>query len=756
MDTELSRRQFLSGVGVAGLAAAGAGLAACTPKTDGNKKDPEGEKPAGPEGPAEKELLYTAYINPQDFSYKDAQSDFKTLFSPLKIGSIQLSHRMVKSAAGSATYIKGPTEEIFQYYVNFAKGGVELIWVEGVGWMRPTGGTTTAGVVVSPQEAVDFCKKLVAECAKYGAVLGFQMGAMFSKPLADLTVDEIIAQENTLATNAKWFKDVGFRAWEFHCTGGGGANQFVTRKNNTRTDSYGAGSIENRTRFICETVKKVKQACGDDFVIQMLIEAVTENDNITNNIGQSFTTLEKNVTVPQTKVQTIEEGIACSKMFEAAGVDAIHLRLGAVDYHPSQFGADNYFCLNGLEGASGYGTQFNFNRHWQGQMIGNTSGAGMLIKLAKRYKNALKIPIGAVTYMDPARAPGYFEKALADGNLDYFEMNRPLTVDLEYIKKLKAGKLDEIAPCTRCLHCHIGSNENNRLMGYCRVNALTQRVMSGKPGTPDTYELPPLKSAAKKVMVVGGGPGGMEAARVAALRGHQVTLYEKQGALGGKLDFTHMIKGGHQNLMDLKKYLIRQMDLRGVKVVLNKEVDAAFINSEAPDVVILAIGGLYADPPVKGNDSVKVVDYIDFMNDNYGKNVVVYGSNAMSWDCALWMHVHKKEVQMVTPNPIEELDMQQSQHEFRMIGTALYSLGMKVWPSSTIKSVGTGEITIATSYGTEVVIPCDALINAADLLPNKKMLDGVNVKEKYAIGDCDKFYNIALAIQAGFDVARNL
>ena len=163
--------------------------------------------------------------------------------------------------------------------------------------------------------------------------------------------------------------------------------------------------------------------------------------------------------------------------------------------------------------------------------------------------------MGAVTYMDPAHAPDFFEKALEDGKLDFFLMNRPLTVDMEYVNKLREGRIDEIAPCTRCLHCHSGSNEMNAMFCYCRVNALTQRVM--REGGPATYEIPEAETK-KKVMVIGGGPAGMEAARVATLRGHDVTLYEKRGTLGFMLDFAAMVKGPHENLQDLKKYLIRE------------------------------------------------------------------------------------------------------------------------------------------------------------------------------------------------------
>jgi thioredoxin reductase len=355
--------------------------------------------------------------------------------------------------------------------------------------------------------------------------------------------------------------------------------------------------------------------------------------------------------------------------------------------------------------------------------------------------------------MDPAHAPDYFEQALADGKVDFYLMTRPLTVDTEYVNKLRAGKIDEIAPCTRCLHCHIGSNEGNRAMGYCRVNALTQRVMSGVPGTPTTYELPPLSGPSKNVMVIGGGPAGLEAARVAAIRGHKVTLYEKNAYLGGKLDFAHAVKGPHENLGDLKAYLIKQLELNNVKVVLNKTVDTAFINSESPDAVILAVGGVHEEAPVSGNSSVKVLDYDSFMSSEVGQNVIIYGSNAQAWDAALWLTVHKKNVQIVTPKPNEELDMQQSQHAMRFITVSLYSQGVKAWPGSTIKSVGDRKITIRADYGVDVDLPADTIITGADLNPNKSLLTGVSA-QTFAIGDCDKPYNIALAIRGGNDAGR--
>ena len=123
---KISRRDFLKGSGATALTLMAAGLVGCSAE---NTKTPQTTAPA--EVP-ENDKIAAAYLNPQREDYRTNTKELKTLFSPLTVGSLQLSHRMVKSAAGSATYLAGLTDELLQYYVNFAKGGVEMIYVEGI------------------------------------------------------------------------------------------------------------------------------------------------------------------------------------------------------------------------------------------------------------------------------------------------------------------------------------------------------------------------------------------------------------------------------------------------------------------------------------------------------------------------------------------------------------------------------------------------------------------------------------------------
>ena len=257
-------------------------------------------------------------------------------------------------------------------------------------------------------------------------------------------------------------------------------------------------------------------------------------------------------------------------------------------------------------------------------------------------------------------------------------------------------------------------------------------------------------------VIAGGGPAGMEAARIAAARGHNVTLYEKNKSLGGLLDFANAVKGPHENLLDFKKYLIRQLELTGVKVETEVEVDQAKIKEVNPDAVILAVGGLRDTLTIDGDGQTPVIELDDFMSADMGENVIVYGSNAQAFDTALWLVVHKKNVTMVTPNKAEELDMQQSQHAMRMMTTALYALGMNVYPQSQIVTVENGKATILMETGVTTEVACDAIVNGADMLKNTALVDGLSGIEVYTIGDCAAPFNIAKAIHSGNDAGRQV
>ncbi|WP_417143696.1 FAD-dependent oxidoreductase [Raoultibacter massiliensis] len=726
----------------AGGALIGGGLVGCAPSAE---KAPAAAS-AGSAAADEPIVIRQApsQLNPQDYEYAKGASDFATLFSGVKIGSLDLSNRMVKSAAGSDT--QNNEEEILSYYTSFAKGGIDLVWMEDCADKFEHFPNARA----QSMDKIPF-QKIADGIHEEGAFVGYQLscmgivfsgtkqdasGAFASAVAGDMTLEEIqLIQADTVAA-AKKLKDYGFDAVEINAAGNNIGQSFFSRMRNHREDDYGPQSFENRSRFVCEIIEGIKKECGEDFVVQVLINGIEENDL---NLGDS------------SLMTTVEENLEIAKLLEKAGADSLHVRLGPLGMHVCQFASDLYFTGYGIDGTTAYGTQFDFSRHWEGKLISDHSGCGMMLDVAKEFKDAVSIPVGTVTYMDPAHAPEYFESALADGKVDFLLMNRPLTVDPEYANKLKEGKLDEIAPCTRCLHCHFDYDEEGKVYEHCRVNACTQRAY--RDGMPEGFDLPEASSA-KNVMVIGAGPAGMEAARIAALRGHAVTVYEKKDAVGGLLDFAHAVKGPHENLDALRAYLAHQLEVTGVDVVTGQQVDADFVKEKNPDVVIVATGGLRDSLGLSETAGTKIVPITDFLTADIGDKIVIAGSNAQAVDTALYLMAQGKHVTMVTPDGMDDVDKGQSNWVKTFALPMLYARGMRVWPHAEIKSVGDGSVVVSGDTGVDLTIECDTIIEAMDMLPDSSIADAVSGFEVYSVGDCNKPWNIAEAIAAGNLAAR--
>ena len=733
----ISRRDFLKGT------AAGALSLAATSLLSQGVAFADGEKAADE---AVNYYKTSAGLNPQDYDFRDPDSDLSAIFSPWKFGGLSLNHRMVKSAAGSDTQ-KGSEEEAVEYYANFAKGGVEMVWVED--FLKFHDNFPSARATAIEDSHV---KAVVDGVHKAGGYIGYQLScmgrsfsgfdaataAMYESAFAEhLTREEVKLVQEDFINGAKKMKDLGFDAVEINAAGNNIGQAFFSRQRNHRDDEYGPQSFENRARFVGEIITGIKEVCGKDFPVQVLINGIEENDI---DIGQADLST------------TVEENCKICKSLEEFGADSLHVRLGVFRMHVCQFASDLYFTGNGIIGTTANGTRFDFSRHFEGKLLANHDAYGMMLNVAKEIKEAVSIPVGTVTCMNPAHAPKFFNDAIANGMCDFFIMNRPLTVDTEYVNKLREGRLDEIAPCTRCMHCHFDYNEEGKTYEHCRVNAATQRAWHDEMPEGAT---PLPGDGDKKVMVIGGGPAGMEAARIAAQRGYDVTLYEKNGMLGGLLTFANVIKGPHENLDDLRKYLIRQQELKGVKVVTGTEVTREMIEQEAPDYVVLAVGGKRPELELSANGATTVISIDDIATTKIGDNVTIIGGNAQAVDAAQYLIAQGKHVTMVSPEGKEKLDKGQSSWVKQFTIPMLYANGTRLWPNASVKEVRDGEIVIDGETGCDIVVKCDTVIDARDMLPNTGLIDGLSIPA-VAVGDCNAPFNIAEAIAAGNIAARRI
>lgn len=766
MSEAVSRRSLLKGaaVGAAGIAGAAAlsganaGVTTALAEEGVAASTADAAAAAGASEAASPYVVLATQLNPQadDAEFRsNTIEDFSatTLFSPWHLGKLELSHRMVKSAAGSLYLAEVTDERIIDEYVEFVKGGCDFVWVEDYANLMPH--------YPAHYKARDASNAILDQVAaaihEAGGLCGYQlslMGASFSgfdattaaefecAEADDLTLDEIKLVQQDFIDVAAMLKEAGFDAVEINAAGNNIGQAFLSRNRNKRDDDYGPQSFENRARFVCEIIQGIKAACGEDFPVQVLINGIEANDV---DLGQDdgFTTVEENVEI--------------AKQLEAAGADSLHVRIGPYGYHPAEFAGDLYFSGYGIDGNTRWGTQFDFDRHWEGLLDGAHSGCGLMLEVAAKIKAAVSIPVGSVTYMDPAHAPDYFEQALKDGKVDFYNMTRPLYADPEYINKLREGRIDEIRPCNRCLHCHFDFDEAGNFYEHCRVNATRMRAFTDL--MPDGPALPALSGEPRNVMVVGGGPAGMEAARVAALRGHAVTLYEKNGYLGGELPFAAAVKGPHENIADLNSYLQRQQEVCGVTVVTGQEVTADFVAQEAPDVVIVATGGVRPSTGLAGTSGTNVISVADILSAEIGENVTIVGGNAQAVDAAFYLIAQGKHVTIVMDKPLATLDSGQSAHVKEVVLPMLYVKGTRVWPNASITAVGDGEITIFGETGCDVVTKCDTVIEALDLAANTELIDALgDTVETHVVGDALvdelKPHNIAEAIATGNLAAR--
>ena len=693
-------------------------------------------------------------LNPQDYNIAECTiDDFSKseFFKPWKFGPLTVNGKLIKSAAGS-NYLPGVSpEEVADEYGTFARNGIALVWVED--FVNLYSKYPALYKVLTRETCEEHLKQLTTAVHDAGGLFGYQlsqMGAQYSgfdpaeheqfagAEAQDLTKEEIAAVIEEFADSALFLKEHGFDAVEINAAGNNIGQAFLSRNRNKRTDEYGPDTPENRARFVTEMIQKIHELCGDDFPVQVLINGIEEMDK---NIGQNYL------------MTTVAENKAICKILEDAGAASLHVRIGPCGQHVAEFAADMYFTGYGIDGTTGYGTQFDFSRHFQGKLRANHGGYGLMLDVAKELKSAVSIPVGTVCCLDPARFPDYFSQALEDGCCDFMLLTRPLQVDPEYAQKLKENRRDEIAPCTRCMHCHFDYDEQGNFYEHCRVNAAHMRAH--KEAMPEG-RIPNKTENPKKVMVIGGGPSGMEAARIAAQAGHDVTLYEKNGYLGGLLIFANAIKGPHENLDNLRKYLIRQLEVKGVNVVTGKEVDTAFIQSEAPDVVILAAGGKRDTLGLESTTGTNVVAMDDLMSAEIGQNVVIVGGNAQAVDTAMYLLAKGKNVQIVTPEDSTLLGKGHSNWVKTFEVPAITAKGARIWQNATVKSVGDGEVVIDGGYAVDQTIACDTVIEAMDMLPNKDVLDGLSGIETYAVGDCEHPFNIAEAINNANLVARYL
>lgn len=446
------------------------------------------------------------------------------------------------------------------------------------------------------------------------------------------------------------------------------------------------GSLENRMRFPLLVIEKIREAVGPHFPIEYRMSGAELVEG----------------------GYTIEDGIEMAKMLDGK-VDIIHVSAGVhedpdvfVVTHPSMF----------IE-------------------------HGCNVYLAAEIKKHVKTPVATLGGLSD---PDMMEEIIASGKADIVEIARQSICDPYFPEKAFSGNKDDITRCCRCFTCFYNYLTNRTFC--CAFNPVVGNELANKSGFPATTP--------KKVVVVGGGPGGMEAAITAAQRGHTVSLYEKNDRLGGQLLSEQYIPF-KQDMYNFVRVLEGRLNKAGVEIHLNTELTAEQAAALNADVIITAIGAKPIVPPIPGIDSSKVVglDALHQAEPAVGQKVVILGGGLVGSECAIYLDSLGKNVTVV-----EMKDDWASDAYFmhkNAMNIYLRDSKVQIYTNTTAKSVTEEGLLCSTADG-DLLLEADTILLAAGMKPDRELADSFyNAAPRvFQVGDCIKAGRVLEAVTLGY------
>ena len=365
-----------------------------------------------------------------------------------------------------------------------------------------------------------------------------------------------------------------------------------------------------------------------------------------------------------------------------------------------------------------------------------------MVDMAEMTKKVVRIPVITVGKLG---YPELAERILQEGKADFIALGRALLADPDWPNKVKEGRIEDIRPC---LGDHEGCFDRVMAGEYisCTVNPAT--------GMEREFELKPAEKK-KSVLVVGGGPGGMEAARVAALRGHKVTLWEKGNALGGSL-ISASVPDFKRDYQDLINYLATQIKKLGVAVELRKEATPELIQETKAEVVFIATGSSPLIPKILGVERRNVITAIDALlgKGEIGESVVVVGGGLVGCETALYLAQKGKKLTIVEilDNVARNVNEANRTHLLKLLG----DINVRILTETNVLEIMDDNVVIADKHGTRSQLASDTVVLAVGLKANNGLEEAIRgkVPEIYAIGDCVEPRKVINAIWEGFRFAR--
>lgn len=655
------------------------------------------------------------------------------LLQPLKIGDVALKNRIVMPAV-QLGYCKGGyiSEQIINFYRERARGGAGLILVGGCG-VNPYPGYWGM-VELGDDKFIPGHRQLVNTVHEAGARIGAQLiqqgrndRSDSRQPIAPSaipsTLTRVIPKEMTL-------EDI---------------NEVI---------GHFASSARRAKEAGYDLVEVI---AGGGYLISQFLSPITNHR--TDHYGGSF----------ENRTRFGEEVIRSVRQAVGTGF-TIMVRLSGNEFMPG--GNTNLEAREFARRLQEAGADaFNVTGGWHETSVPQITmnvPAGAYVYLARGIKQAVDVPVLACNRInDPLLA----EKILVQGSADMVGMARPLIADPDLPRKVMEGRYNEIRKCVGC---------NQGCLDQIFQEKSCTCLVNSQVGREAETEIKPA-AIRKKVLIIGGGPAGMEAARVAASRGHGVTLWEKRDRLGGQL-----LKAGavpdRADLLNLVDFLKESLSVLGVEVELNKEASAELIRSFAPDFVVFASGATPAIPPIPGIKSGHVVEAGEVLTGQaeLGRRVVIIGGGAVGCEMGVYIAhqgtINSDTIRFLLLNEAETvetikkiathgtkevviLEMDKTAGKGLGISTRwiilqeLKRMGVKILTSTTAKSIVPEGVLVDRPNGQQEMIPADSVVVAIGSRSERALYE--ELKHEFPavclVGDANQVRTALEAIREGFD-----
>ncbi|MBN1365529.1 MAG: FAD-dependent oxidoreductase [Syntrophaceae bacterium] len=642
------------------------------------------------------------------------KTEFTHLFQPIQIGTLNLKNRIVMSGmcTNYGTAEGFVTERMQDYYEARAHGGVALVTVEAA-CVDDVGRGLINQLNINDDKFIPGLSELVKKVKKHGAMIAIQLvqagaGAKSTfnngiQPVGPSAVQktgrEIPRELSTIEVEemVQCFANAAKRAREAGFDG---------------VEVHAAHGY-----LISEFLSSYFNGRSDKYGgslenrARFLIEIITAINDLLGKDYPVWFRINGQEYGPQAGL-TSDEVQQIAIMAQEAGANAVDVSLSTGE------------------------TILRAGPH-------TAQGRGVLVDLAAAVKKTVSIPVMSVGRMNAETG----EKVLQEGKADLIVIGRGLIADPELPNKAASDRIDEIRPCNACLCC---------LEHVVFMDKPLQCVVNPAAGKEHEYSIAAAKTP-KKVMVVGGGTAGMEAARVAALSGHHVTLYEKEKELGGQLLLAY-IPPNKQNLKLFVEYQQRQLTKQTVAVELETEVDHVLIENEKPDALIIAAGANPLVPPIAGIQKKNVVLFSDVLRGNaeVGDKVVVIGGNQVGCETAEFLVEMGKEVTII--EILDELAQSVYPMNKHYLLARLYEQNIGFYAGVREEEITDTGIIITTKEGENKTIEAQTIVIAVGSRSNKATADVLNgkIEKTFVIGDCSAVRDIMSAVQEGYAAALKI